>query len=241
VGRIFDLSIVDLHFGPNENPDIYPDIKYVRDVLGGIKTLTDRVDSLNLVSEMIWKSPEEISNNGIVDTYNYFLICDDLFLIRFVSILDCALILVNMVYELGLQNQSCTLNNIKQASIEDQAIDAISYIYETQGKIRNERNSRVHHGQENPFTTDDMTFISSARSTFYGNGICGEDIFGKEIDLRNFIKEAQLMHQKRFTEYTDHMTGSLNLLYDMLWLEFEKRFHHKERTATHGLIVRRNT
>ncbi len=64
VGRIFDLSIVVYHFDNYEELACHPDCKYVFHVNDTLSGLIRRVESLNLVGDMLWpdRLPEDFKD-----------------------------------------------------------------------------------------------------------------------------------------------------------------------------------
>jgi hypothetical protein len=114
VGRIYDLSIVAMHFDNYEALAIYPDCKYAIDVNEALTRLVARVESLNFAGNILW--PESMPQNFRafpVSRYEWLTVAADVFLMRYISVVDCALLLVNEVLELGLDRHACTLRNLR--------------------------------------------------------------------------------------------------------------------------------
>lgn len=103
VGRIYDLSIIEMHFDTYEELSKYDDCKYASDVNYSLSTLTRRVESLNMIGGMLW--PEGMPDNfkGFpVSRYEWLTLSADVFLTHYISVVDCALILINDIFECGL-------------------------------------------------------------------------------------------------------------------------------------------
>ena len=68
-----------------------------------LSTLTRRVESLNMVGAMLWptKVPKNFKEFPI-SRYEWLTLSADVFLARYISVVDCAMILVNEVIECGL-------------------------------------------------------------------------------------------------------------------------------------------
>ncbi len=54
VGRIYDLSIVAMHFDSYEDLSKHADCKYAYEVNHALSMLTRRIESLNMVGGMLW-------------------------------------------------------------------------------------------------------------------------------------------------------------------------------------------
>ena len=107
VGRIYDLSVVAMYFESYEEASKFADCKYAIDVNESLSTLVRRVRSINLSGDMLWLEPtkNQFSNLPIAE-YDWLIVAQDVFLMRYISVLDCALILANDIFEL---NQPCLL------------------------------------------------------------------------------------------------------------------------------------
>jgi hypothetical protein len=236
VGRIYDLGIVSLSFDTYDEISKYPDIKYVIDTGEWVQNLASRMESLNLAGNLIWPEPMPKSFKEMpVSRYQWLTIAKDVFLVRYVSVIDCALLLVNQMFELGLTNRSCTIEKIGKAALPPILVRQLRAMFDQQEEMRMERNARVHHGQEKDFTDDDRTF--KVASLFYdrGRGMIGEDIFGRKIDVGLSFRAGLVGLQKDFNEYVIQLETQLDQLYDILWDEFEDRFGPLIAAAKHGL------
>jgi hypothetical protein len=238
IGRIYDLSIVALHFDSYEALAAHPDCKYAIDVNDALTRLVSRVESLNLAGSMLW--PKLIPNDFRafpLSRFEWLTVAADVFLMRYISVVDCALLLVNELLELGLDRHECTLRNLRKKGLPSKVNQILTNMLRDQGSLRTERNARVHHGEERPFTQDDTTFRMASIFEHRAHGIDGEDCFGRRIDLERMLKEGLVDLQREFNRSTRILVRQLDRLYDELWDEFEKRFEPRIRAATHGLNV----
>lgn len=86
VGRIYDLSIVEMHFDSCEDLSKIGHCKYVSDVNREISILVNRVESLNLVGGMIWLDlNSDQTFKYPVTKFEWLTIVMDVFLIRYIS------------------------------------------------------------------------------------------------------------------------------------------------------------
>lgn len=236
IGRIYDLSIVGLSFDSYEELAKYDDCKYAIDVNQAVSSLAQRVESMNLVGEMLWPEqlPEDFKKFPL-SRYQWLIVATDVFLVRYISIVDCALLLVNEVYEIGLKPEVCTLSNLKRKGIPQNIVDILNALLDDQGSLRRERNRRVHHGAERSFTGDDQTFRLGSLFERWANGMTGHDRFGRKVNIERSFKEGLVGLQKEFNQSTRKLEKQLDRLYDDLRREFEDRFGPRIRAATHGL------
>jgi hypothetical protein len=236
IGRLYDLSIVGLNFDSYAELARYPDCKYAIDVNCAVSSLAERVESLNLVGAMLW--PEHLPadfQKFPVSRYQWLQVATDVFLIRYISVVDCALLLVNEVYETGLKPERCTLANLKGQGVPYHIIDIFDALLDDQRSLRQERNRRVHHGEERLFTLDDQTFRLGSTFERRANGMTGHDRYGRKINIEQSFKEGLVGLQREFNQSTRKLKRQLDRLYDELRQEFEDRFGPKIRAATHGL------
>lgn len=158
VGRVFDLGIVSLSFDSYEQLAQFPDCKYAVDTGYWVENLVRRVESLNLAGDMLWPEPMAKSSKRMpVSRYEWLTIATDVFLVRYASVTDCALLLANQVFQTGLPPRACTIDRLVKAGLPADLVNHLRVMMDEQEQIRLERNARVHHGSERQFT-DDTTF-----------------------------------------------------------------------------------
>jgi hypothetical protein len=236
VGRIFDLSIVALNFDSYDTLAIYPDCRYAIDVNEALTGLVTRVESLNLAGNMLWPVSLPLDFRAFpMSRHDWLTVSADVFLMRYISVVDCALLVVSEVFEFGLDRHACTLGNLRKKGLSSKLDQILTDMVRDQGSLRAERNARVHHGQERAFTQDDTTFKMAAIFEHRVNGMTGQDRFGRKINLERMLKEGLVELQREFNRSTRVLVRQLDKLYDELWREFEARFEPKIRAATHGL------
>ncbi len=239
VGRVYDLSIVAYHFDSYEELVRHPDCKYAFHVNHTLSGLTRRVESLNLIGDMLW--PERVPKDFKdfpVSRYEWLTIAADVFLMRFISVVDCALILANDVYETGLEPQKCSIDQLRKAGVPLKVLSVLEEMKKDQGDLRPERNARFHHGAERAFTDDSATFQTAARFERWGNGVVGHDQHGRRINVERSFKEGLVELQREFNAATRKLVRHLDAFYDLAGIEFESRFTPRIRAATHGLNAR---
>lgn len=240
VTRLYDLGIVSLHLDSYRELSKHSDCKYAFDTSQYVSTMARRVESLNMVGNLIWPAILPTQVPGFpASAYQWLTITSDVFLMRFVSVVDCAIILTNEVYECGLEEKKCSIESLRKAGVPARLLQIISYLQGDQGDLRHERNSRFHHGYERRFTSDDQTFQATANILHLSGGVGGFDSYGRKINVERFLKEGLVELQRDFNRSTRRMVKQLHRLYDHLWEEFEERFGARVRASTHGMSVTR--
>ncbi len=230
VGRIYDLSIVAMHFNSYEDLAKHADCKYACDVDYALSMLTCRIESLNMVGGMLWPtSMPKNFNEFPVSRYEWLTISADVFLTRYISVVDCAIILVNEILECGLSIEACTLTNLKKKSVPQAILHHLGVMIEDQGHLRKERNGRVHHGAERGFSSDDQMFRIGALFEHRFNGAPATN--GRPLPSGRFFREGLVELQREFNGVMRTVVKQLDSLYDMLHPEFESRFSPKFRTG----------
>ena len=225
IGRVFDLSNVALRFDSYEELARHADCKYVIDVNYELTGLTRRVESLNMVGGMLWPDPiPKTFEEFPISRYEWLTVIADAFLMRYISVLDCSMLLSNEVLEVGLERHKCTIGNLEKGGIPESIYLILKEIRADQGALRGERNARFHHGEERSFVGDDDTFRMAAQFESYSMGVGGLDRHGRRINAERSFKEGLVDLQREFNHTTRKLVRQLDRLYGKLGVEFESRF-----------------
>jgi hypothetical protein len=229
-----------MHFETYEELARHSDCKYAFDLNIEVTSLVRRVESLNLTGHLLWPEPLPRDFGKFpISRYEWLTVATDVFLMRYVSVVDCAILLVNSVFELGLNPKQCSIGNLRKKGAPEKAIRLLEEMLKDQGNLRQERNARFHHGTERGFTDDDETFRMTALMEHRWGGVAGNDRFGRKIRMERIFKEGLVEIQREFNGVTRRLVRQLNRLYDLLWFEFEARFGPRIQNSTHGLRVSR--
>lgn len=235
VGRIFDLSIVALHFDSYEELARHADCKYAFDVNEELTFFVRRIESLNLAGSTLWPDPlPKDFSHFPVSRHEWLTIAGDVFLMRYISVVDCALLLVNEVYETSLDRGNCTTRRLSQSGAPEAVLSIIESMRVGQGDLRRERNARVHHGIERNFSSDYATLQIAASFERNRRGLKGHDQHGRRINVEGLFKEGLVELQREFNTSTRRLVGQLDRLYDALEYEFEARFAPRFRDGPFG-------
>jgi len=172
VGRVYDLSIVSMYFDSYEEASRFSDCKYAIDVNESLTNLVQRVRSINLSGDMLWLEPtlDQFSNLPIAE-YDWLIVAQDVFLMRYISVLDCALILANDVFELNQPPQKCIKSRLVKLGLPKSTVTLLEKVEDGQETLRNERNARFHHGNEKQMSSDDSTFRMASLFAKRGSGL----------------------------------------------------------------------
>jgi hypothetical protein len=240
VGRIFDLGIVQMHFETYETLANHPDCKYVFDVNLEVSSLVSRVESLNLAGGLLWPDPLPRNFKQFpISRYEWLIVTADVFLMRYVSVVDCAMLLVNSTCEHGLKPKQCSIDNLRKHNTPAKILTILEEMIQDQGELRFERNARFHHGAERGFTDDNETFRMTSLIEHRWGGPAGKDRFGRKVDIERMFKEGLVELQREFNQVTRRLVRRLDRLYDELWPVFDATLAPRAQHSTHGLWVRR--
>jgi hypothetical protein len=241
VGRIFDLGIIQMHFETYDELARHPDCKYAFDLNIEVTSIVRRVESLNLAGDLLW--PESLPRDFRkfpISRHEWLTVAADVFLMRYVSVVDCAMLLVNSVFELGLKPKQCSIDNLRKAGAPGEVIGILEGMIKDQGDLRQERNARFHHGAERGFTDDNEAFrITALMEHRWGGVDGGKDRFGRKLDMERMFKKGLVELQREFNRATRRLVRQLDRLYDQLWPAFEARFGPRIQNSTHGLRMSR--
>ncbi len=225
VGRLGSLGIVVYSFDSYEELARYPDCKYAYDVNDWMATLVRRIESLNMIGDMLWLDQKIIDKFDFpVSRHDWLNVVTDVFLMRVSSIIDCSLILASEVYELGLSPKDCVWPKVKKANLPADVLESLSKISRIRDDFRDERNERFHWGYEREFSSDDVTFKTVAMFEKWGQKMGGTDKYDREIDVRQYFVEGLEQLQIDFNQSTRSLMKALDNFYDVLAVEFEARF-----------------
>lgn len=238
VGRIYDLSIVGMHFETYVEASKYPDVKYALDVNDRTTRLTRRVESLNHVGGLLWPD-EAVSPTALpLSAYEYCNLVQDAFLMRIISVVDCCTLLLAEVLELNIPPREVKPSKIHKLHPGNPCVAVLDRLSGQQKELRTERNVRFHAGEEEDFTDDDVTFKIAALWAHRGSPLNGEDRYGRTIDIDRFFRDAVGRLRVKFNENSKMLVASLDDFYDPLSKEFEGRF--KAKCREQGSFMRKS-
>lgn len=226
VGRVFDL-IMPLHLGfkSYEQAKEYPDALYALDVGDRVELLTRRVELLNVVGTMLWtRNLPRSFKKFPISRYEWLNAIADIFLMRLISVSDCAALLTNEVFQCGLNPRGCTIIALEKKEIPSPVIDSLRKLSGTHVELRNERNARFHHGLERSFSDDNSTFKTVALFEHRYSGMSGTDRHGRPIDLQKYLRDEIEELRVEFTPAARALYRNLNKLYDLLYDKFDPTF-----------------
>jgi hypothetical protein len=227
VGRIYDLSIVGMHFETYDEVSKYSDAKYAFDVNERTTLLVRRVESLNHIGDLLWPERPLPLASLPVSPYEYCNLIQDVFLMRIISVVDCCSILLAAVLELGLHPKQAHLDKIRKMSPGNACVDALEDLWRQQEELRIERNVRIHWAEEGEFTDDDETFKMAALWMHRGSSLSGEDRHGRKIDVERYFDDAVGGLRLKFNKNAEILVDALERLYSLLNVQFEERFKAK--------------
>ena len=236
-GRVFNLGMpLHLGFESWEQAQEYPDAGYVLEVVERTDHLRRRVESLNVVGEMLWtrRLPRKFKRFPL-SRYEWLNTIADVFLMRLISVSDCAALLVNEVCRSGVKPRACALATLKKAGVPPPILDALGVISASHQKLRDERNHRFHHGWERGFSDDDRAFSTVALFEHRFNGMTGHDSRGRPVDVERYFRDGREELRAEFSPALKALQRDLDRLYDLLEERFERTFSPLFRGRTKPL------
>jgi hypothetical protein len=112
-----------MHFDTYDDLARYPDCRYVYHVHTEASTIVRRVESFNLVGSLLWPDPLPEDPYGFpISLFEWLTVTADVFLMRYISVLDCAIILANEVYECGLEPRKCSIDNLNKKGVPTRVV-----------------------------------------------------------------------------------------------------------------------
>ncbi|MEP4992242.1 MAG: hypothetical protein ABJV68_31790 [Paracoccaceae bacterium] len=103
------------------------------------------MESLNHVADTLWLEDRFVVGPNLpVTRFEWLNICADTFLMRYVSLFDCALLLVNEVFEASIRPQICSIKNLKKTGVPEAVVAVLKEMDSAISELRNERNERFH-------------------------------------------------------------------------------------------------
>lgn len=240
IGRIFDLSIVGMHFQSYAEAMAFDDVKYVLDVNRRVSLLAERVESLNGVGDFLWPKTRGSIGSLPASAYDYCSVVQDAFLMRMISILDCCCLLTCSVLELPLDPRDASVSKIRKLSFDHESCDKLESLWHSQSELRLERNVRFHRGEESQLTQDDLIFKVAARFASLRMPLVGKDASGQVIDVDRSYSSAIGGLRQKFRRNVKALSASLDDIYSSLHHEFEERFRTKCRAPESYMSLTKN-
>lgn len=236
-GRVFDLVLpLEVGFQSYEQAKEYPDALYAINVGERVHNLARRVESLNIVGTMLWtrRLPRSFKRFPI-SRYEWLNAIADIFLMRLISVTDCAALLINDVFQCGIKPRLCTIDALQKASVPVAVLEALKNLNGGHIELRSERNYRFHHGFERAFSDDDTTFRIAALYEHRFSEIDGTDQHGRPVDPKRYFRDGIQELKGEFVPATRNLYRNLRRLYDLLDEAFDAQFSLMFRARTKSL------
>jgi len=233
VGRVNDLSVVGLNFDSSDQFEKFEDINYALWTNYWLSALVNRVHSLNIPIDMTKYTVEQaFVRHNPLGAYDWLNVTEDVFLMRSSSVVDCLLILMNEIEEIGETPKKCVLNRLQKKGLSKASVDQVDAINIHLTNHKNERNERFHHGLDNEFTDDDRVLKLKSNMIKYGTDINTSNI-PAEKQPEVLFKKVQSELGKKYSKIAKIIADSIYVAFDKLEPEFESRFSDKYKRRTH--------
>lgn len=184
-----------------------PDFAYAWSVGGRLNVLEEAIIALRPIVQMLgvkeFPIPSEVRD---IDRYVWLSATIDLALFRVSAIRDCCYVLVNEVFELGINPRELSLRRLKRE--EDlkgtPVLEALLTIDSIGTDLRAERNKRAHEGIQRPFGEDSHdTLMFKLAAMYEGKGKDTVQNFDLEHEYGNqvsllldaYVKNAEALRE----------------------------------------------
>ncbi|EHR00088.1 hypothetical protein [Bradyrhizobium sp. WSM471] len=238
IARVFCLAIpLELGLSNNQQLNRHPDCLYVMRVYWRLSFLVQRVESINVALKMLRLRNLPISFLDFpLSRYEWLTVATDTFLMRFVSVFDCCLLLTDEVFECGLDPRACTLEALRKKAVPANVVQALESVFDTSTQLRNERNWRFHRGEERAFTNHDHAFRAISAMEAWGHSWKILDAKrSRETDLVSWFSTALAKLTRECNKEALKIPPALAALYETLTPEFESRFASKVKARKTSL------
>jgi hypothetical protein len=209
-----------------------PDFAYAWTVGGRLHVLEDAIIALRPIVQMLGATDFPIpSKVRPIDRFVWLNATIDLALFRISAIRDCSFVLVNEVFELGINPRELSLRRLKKKETMggSQVLETLSTISSMGKDLRTERNRRAHEGIQRPFgedSHDTLIFKVAAMTEEMGSGTVQdfnlEQEYANQVSLLHdtYIKDAEMLR--------DGVFQLQELLVEPFYDRFERKKELKE-------------
>jgi hypothetical protein len=205
-----------------------PDFAYAWSVAGRLNVLEEAIIALRPIVQMLGVTEFPIpSQVRAIDRYVWLSATIDLALFRITAIRDCCYVLVNEVFELGINPRDLSLRRLKEEAVlkKTKVLEALLTIGSIGIDLRVERNNRAHEGIQRPFGEDPHdTLIFKAAAMFEEK----ESGMVQDFDLQQeYPKQVSLLYDT-YVKDAEALRDAVFHLQELLIDPFVNRFERKE-------------
>ncbi|SRR6266404_4152204 len=205
-----------------------PDFAYAWSVGCRLNVLEEAIIALRPIVQMLGVTEFPIpSKVRAIDRYVWLSATIDLALFRASAIRDCCYVLVNEVFELGINPRELSLRRLKKegALLGEPVLDCLSTIGSIGKDLRAERNKRAHEGIQRLFGEDSQdTLMFKFAAMIEGKGRSGVQEFDLE---QEYAHQVSLLHDT-YVKEAEALRDSVLQLQELLVDPFYDRFEEKE-------------
>ncbi len=250
VGVTYDLA-QPIHLNGEDYEtllEVVPEAAYIVTVNYRVRMLVNRLWSLNLVNQLLSYDSFPIKTPlGALTRENWIRVTLDVLLARLTSIRDCTFLLINELFELGIDPRRVYKHTLVRHNTISHLIplcSIINGISQVGQDFREERNYHMHRGEERSLGDDPITYSTASLFEAFGVEISGADMFGKPIDLEGKHKKIVAQLRAEFSEAIIELEEYINQLFEFVYPFFLENYRRKVRlsgnpsTAAENLIRR---
>jgi hypothetical protein len=205
-----------------------PDFAYAWSVGGRLNVLEEAIIALRPIVQMLGATEFPIpSDVRPIDRYVWLSATIDLALFRISAIRDCCYVLVNEVFELGINPRELSLRRLKEEQVlkGTPILEALLAVGSIGKDLRAERNKRAHEGIQRSFGEDSqetLIFKVAAMSEGKDSGMV------QDFDLkREYAKQVSLLYET-YVKNAEALREAVLHLQELLVDPFLDQFGRRE-------------
>ncbi|MDQ3172757.1 MAG: hypothetical protein M3Q91_03475 [Acidobacteriota bacterium] len=205
-----------------------PDFAYAWSVGLRLNVLEEAIIALRPIVQMLGVTEFPIpSNVRAIDRYVWLSAMIDLALFRISVIRDCCFVLVNEVFELGINPRELSFRRLKAEGtlLRAPVLDCLSTIGSIGKDLRAERNKRAHEGIQRSFgedSHDTLIFKVAAMTEEMGTGTV------QDFDLEHEYSNQVSLLYDTYVKDAETLRDGVLQLQELLVDSFSDRFEQKE-------------
>jgi hypothetical protein len=170
VERVFAKAYVGA-YGPHSYDELLKVARhraYALEVEHRLFALVERFKSLYFVDALLsFREFPFYTPGGVLSREQWVRIACDVMLARLTSIRDCVFLLVEAVYQLGMEPREVTLRSLMSRPLPDQLRTVLREIAMSARSTRDHRDRHLHRGEERPLFDPHAVYKSASLSELY--------------------------------------------------------------------------
>jgi hypothetical protein len=167
------------------------------------------------------------TSKGNISRMDWLQVATDAMLLRFSSVRDCSFLLVNAVFELGIDDRKVALHRLRRnrALLGNRVLDPIQKVADVGRELRHQRNKHAHAGIEPELIAASTMFRVACYGERMGQPFVGMD--GRSLPVEPEYRAIASGMLRVFSETAAQLQASLDSLFDELDAVFLEKWRAK--------------